>query len=195
MINFPGRSSAILKISSSAVFISCGREFRSRRSNPARIASFFIEPRTDHERKSEGCLVGGVLFLEPGDFCRGQLIQTGTGLFAGGFAGERAGQGGPAYEVGMRANQIELPRFAGIFYDVAERLMQFFQAGERTLRTSRFGDPRGVFKNRPNDADKITTLQTIQGREGVFFYLQPCAFWRVILIRVFKINLQKRKAT
>src|SRR6187402_3182341 len=68
------------------LFARVGQTFRERGENRV----FAILSCTDDERKAESLAVGGVVFFESSHFVASQRVQPRGGLFAGGFAGQRA---------------------------------------------------------------------------------------------------------
>ena len=62
----------------------------------------------------------------------------------------------------MRANERELFFFAGIFHGFAKRAMQIFQIGKRFFGESCFRNPRRMFKDRADDADKFRLAEPVE---------------------------------
>ncbi len=105
-----------------------------------------VEAGADDERETEAREVGGVELLECGEFGVAQAIQAGAGLFAGGFGCEFVPLREAAGEIGVRADEGELPFARRGAHRGAERGVQVCGVAEGSPRPCFAGDPRRVLE-------------------------------------------------
>src|SRR5579859_3866257 len=74
-------------------------------------AVFLVLAGADHEREAEPLAVRLIELVEGGDLVRGEAVEAGGGLLAGGGGGEGSGAGSASHEIGMGAQQGDFAGF------------------------------------------------------------------------------------
>lgn len=108
-----------------------------------------VESRTDDKGETKPLSIGVIQTLEFCQLCRAECIESGTGLFAGGFRGELVLLREATGEIRMRTNEIKLLLARSGLHRGAELRVQLRQIPERPLHPGSFRDPRGMFEKMP----------------------------------------------
>src|SRR5437667_5381283 len=108
----------------------------------------------DDERESERRRVRRIQAREALVLGVGEAIETGRGLFRHRRRAHRAGAGGPARQIGMGAEQRELPRPRCSSHGVAHRGVQRRDVREGPRRPRLLGDPRGILDDAAERVDE-----------------------------------------
>ena len=131
------------------------------RLEPRQDRLLLVQPRANHERKSEFVAVSLIQFLEARNLIGTEAIQPCTGLLRRGFPRQRSGQGGATHQIGMRLNQGNL-FFLGCSLDrLAKLSIERVRVREGSPCPCRLGDPGRVFKDRLEDAHKLLARERV----------------------------------
>lgn len=138
---------------------------------------FLVQARANDKREAKSFQVRVVEFREGGELFLAHAVQSGAGLFARRFSGERASHGGSTRQIGMSADQSEMLPPARERDCVAKRAMKVIQVRERSSCPGHFSNPGRVFEGRSDHANKFLAgegIDLLQRKSG--FVHRCCRF-------------------